>query len=104
MTRPLILAGKMQLRLCLRYCSMPLKILQGVRRCVFLRPVTLSSRHHFQRDFRWRPAVCRRWVEARVIRRARRHGLLHGVIDVEDDALRTVFAVRLLVLAFDDGN
>jgi len=39
-----------------------------------------------------------------VIRRARRHGLLHGVIDVEDDALRTVLAVRLFVLAFDDGE
>ena len=39
-----------------------------------------------------------------MIRRARRHGLLHGVIDVEDDALRTVLAVRLFVLAFDDGE
>jgi len=39
-----------------------------------------------------------------VIRRARRHGLLHGVIDVEDDALRAVLAVRLFVLAFDDGE
>ena len=39
-----------------------------------------------------------------MIRRARRHGLLHGVIDVEDDALRAVLAVRLFVLAFDDGE
>ena len=45
--------------------------------------------------------MCRRWVEARVIRRARRRGLLYGVVDVEDHALRAVFAVRLLVLAFD---
>ena len=36
--------------------------------------------------------------------RARRHGLLHRVIDVEDHALDAVFAVRLLVLAFDDGE
>ena len=34
----------------------------------------------------------------------RLHGLLHCVIDVEDDALGAVFAVCLLVLAFDDGK
>ena len=39
-----------------------------------------------------------------MIGRARLHGLLHGVVDVEDDALRAVFAVRLLVLALDDGE
>src|SRR5262245_31296605 len=32
------------------------------------------------------------------------HGLLHGVVDVEDDALRTIFAMGLLVLACDDGE
>jgi hypothetical protein len=39
-----------------------------------------------------------------VIRRTCLHSLLHGVIDVEDDALRAVLAVRLFVLAFDDGE
>ena len=39
-----------------------------------------------------------------MIRRARLHGLLHGVVNVEDDALRAVCAVRLLVPAFDDGE
>lgn len=39
-----------------------------------------------------------------MIRRARLHGLLHGVVDVEEHALRTVCAVGLLVLAFDDGE
>ena len=39
-----------------------------------------------------------------MIRHARLYGLLHGVVDVEDHALRTVFAVRLLVLAFDNGE
>ena len=37
-----------------------------------------------------------------MIRRARLHGLLHGVVDVEDDAFRSIFAVRMFVLAFDD--
>ena len=46
--------------------------------------------------------MCGRWVETRMIRRARLHGLLHRVIDVEDPALRAVFTVRLLVLASDD--
>ena len=65
----------------------------------------LSSRRHLKRDFRRCPAVCGRRVEARVIRRcARLYDLLYGVVDVEDDALCTVFAVRLLVLAFDDGE
>ena len=36
--------------------------------------------------------------------RVRLHGLLHGVVHVEGDALREVFAVRPLVLAFDDGE
>ena len=48
--------------------------------------------------------MCGRWVEARVIRRAYLHGLLHRVVEVEDHAFGTVFAVRLLVLAFDDGE
>ena len=39
-----------------------------------------------------------------MIRRARLHGLLHGIVDVGDDALGAVFAVRLLVLAFDNGK
>ena len=38
-----------------------------------------------------------------MIRRARLHGLLHRVVDVEDHALRAVCAICLLVLAFDDG-
>ena len=48
--------------------------------------------------------MCGQWVEARVIWRARRRGLLHGIVDVEDDALRAILAMGLLVLAFDDGN
>lgn len=48
--------------------------------------------------------MCRRWGEARAIWRARLHGLLHGVVEVEDDVLRAVCAVRLLILAFDDGS
>jgi len=39
-----------------------------------------------------------------VIRHARLHGMLHGVVEVENDALRAVFAVRLFVLASDDGE
>src|SRR5262249_32470484 len=86
--QPSVLTGKVQFRLYLRYSSTPLKIFQGVRRCVFL-PC---------------PAVCRRRVEACAIRRTRLHGLMHRVVDVEDDALRAVCAVRLLVPAFDDGE
>jgi hypothetical protein len=43
-------------------------------------------------------------VEVRVIHRARLYGLLHCIVDVEDHMLRAVFAVRLLVLAFDKGE
>ena len=66
--------------------------------------IALLCCHLFQCDFRRCTAVCGRRVEARVIRRARLHGLLHRVVDVEDHALRTVFAVRLLVFAFDNGE
>jgi hypothetical protein len=39
-----------------------------------------------------------------VIRRARLHGLMYRVVDVENHTLGIVFAVGLLVLAFDDGE
>ena len=39
-----------------------------------------------------------------MIRHARLYGLLHRVVDVDDHALRAVFAVRLLVFAFDNGE
>jgi hypothetical protein len=104
MTQLSALTGKVQFWLYLQYCSTPLGIIQCVRRCVFLCPIVLPFCHRFQRAFRRCPAVCGRWVEARVIRHARLHGLLHRVVDVEDHALGAVFAVRLLVLAFDDGN
>jgi hypothetical protein len=42
--------------------------------------------------------------EARVIHCVRLHGLQHRVVDVEEHALGAVFAVRLLLLAFDDGK
>jgi hypothetical protein len=32
------------------------------------------------------------------------HGLLHRVVDVEDHAFGAVLAMRLLALAFDDGE
>jgi hypothetical protein len=82
----------------------PLKIHRCIRYCIFLYPVPLSPRYHLKRNVQRCPAMCRRWVEARVIRRARLHGLLHSVVAVEDHALRVVFAMRLLVLAFDDGE
>jgi hypothetical protein len=42
--------------------------------------------------------------EARVIHCVRLHGLQHRIVDVEEHALGTVFAVRLLLLVFDDGK
>ena len=47
---------------------------------------------------------CKWRVEARVIHCVRLHGLLHGVVDVENDTLRAICAVRLFVLALDDGE
>jgi hypothetical protein len=82
---------------------MPLNISRDVWR-VLPRSRTLPSCCRLRRTFRRCPALCRRWIEARVIWRARLHGLLHGVVDVEDHALRAVFAVRLLLLACDDGE
>src|SRR5262245_20233580 len=81
----------------------PLYISRDVCR-VLTRSRSLPSCCRLQRDF-WRcPTICRRWVEARGIGRARLHGLLHRVVDVEDDAFRAVFAMRLFVFAFDDGE
>ena len=48
--------------------------------------------------------MCRWWVESCVIRCARLHGLLHRIVDIEDDALRAICAMRLPVLALDDGE
>ncbi|MCP4166331.1 MAG: hypothetical protein GY759_10610 [Chloroflexi bacterium] len=45
-----------------------------------------------------------RRVQQRLIRLARLHRPLHGVVDLQDDALGAVFAVRDLVLALDDGE
>jgi hypothetical protein len=47
---------------------------------------------------------CKWRVEARVIHCVRLHGLLHGVVDVENDTLRAICAVPLFVLALDDGE
>src|SRR5712691_4075352 len=92
----------MECRLRQRRCCTPLQSSRDVCH-VFPHLIALLF-CHLKRDF-WRcPAVCRWWVEARVIWRSRLHGLLHGVVDVEDDALRAVCAVGLLVLAFDDGE
>ena len=93
----------MECRLGQRSICTPSQISRDVC-CVFPPSITLLCCHRFPRDFQQCPAVCGRRVESRVIRRTHLHGLLHGAIDVEDDALRAVFAVRLLVLAFDDGE
>jgi hypothetical protein len=93
----------MECRLRQRSICLPLNISGDVSR-VFLRSVTLASRHRLKCAFRRCPAVCGWWVEVCVIWCARLHGLLHGIVDVEDDALGAVFAVGLLVLAFDDGE
>jgi hypothetical protein len=39
-----------------------------------------------------------------LIWRARLDSLLHGIVDVEDNALGAILAMRLFVLAFDDGE
>jgi hypothetical protein len=93
----------MECRLGQRSICTPSQISRYVCRVV-PSSITLLCCHRFPRDFQQCPAVCRRWVEARVIRRARLHGLLHGVVNVEDHALGAVLATRLLVLAFDKGE
>ena len=45
------------------------------------------------------PRIRRRGIQARLVRLAGGDGLLHLVIDLQDDALGAVFAVLLLVLA-----
>ena len=48
--------------------------------------------------------IGRRGIETRLVRFAAVHGLLHGVVDFEDDPLGAVLAVRGHVLALDDGE
>ncbi len=51
------------------------------------------------------PRVGRRRVEAGLVGLAGADGLLHGVVDLEDDALGAVVTVvLLLLLAADDGE
>src|SRR5207245_8837450 len=93
----------MECRLRQCRCCTPLSISRDACH-VFPRPLTLPSCCRLQRNFRRGPAVCGRWVEACVIWGTLFHGLLHRVVDIEDDALRAVFTVGRLVLAFDDGE
>src|SRR5579884_2061016 len=48
--------------------------------------------------------VGRRRVEAGLVGVAGAHGLVHGVVELEDDALGAVLAVGRFVFALDDGE
>jgi len=50
------------------------------------------------------PWIGRRRVEQGLVGLASLDGLLHGVVDLQDDALGTVLTVGGFVLALDDGE
>ena len=70
---------------------------------------SLSALHSRQyiRFIPWRmrhPWISRRRVEQGLVGLTSLDGLLHGVVDLQDDALGAVLAVGSLVLALDDGE
>ena len=93
----------MECRLGQRSICTPSQISRDVCR-VFPPSITLLCCHRFPHAFRRYPAVCGRWVESCVVRCARLHCLLYCVVDGEGHALCAVLAMRLLILAFDNGE